>query len=82
MIHVVSGCNFCKVYERCKDKDYIDTVIKAGDRVALDSWMKANQNLDDLSIRELRVIASNKQIPCYSRMDKSTLVKALNVKHP
>lgn len=78
MIHIVSSVSFTTMYRAAKDKTYIDSVIASCDRKAFDNWVHTNRTLADLSIRELRVVAHSKQIPYYSRMDKSTLIEEIN----
>lgn len=77
MIYVVSGSMFRKMYDATKDKSSIDAIIKNLDCEAFDQWVKANTPTESLPMRELRVIAAAKQIPYYSRMDKSSLIKEL-----
>jgi hypothetical protein len=65
------------MYNAADDKAYIEKILENCDRIAFDEWVKKNSTLEDLSIRELRIIAHQKQIPYYSRMDKSTLIEEL-----
>jgi|688.fasta_scaffold2732049_2 hypothetical protein len=78
MLSLVNGMPFTIKYNKTLDKSRIDAAIKSIDRAAFDDWMTEHRELGEMPIRALRIIASTKHIPGYSRMDKATLIQEIN----
>lgn len=74
MLRIVGTAEFKEIY-KSGDKVEIEKIISALDRVAFDNLF--SKNLENMSSRELRVIAAARHIPYYSRLDKTTLLKEL-----
>ena len=73
MLTVVRRDKFEDIY--AQHKDAIDKTIDTADRIAFDDIVEQKK---EPSVRYLMLLAANKQIQRYSRMDKQSLLKALN----
>lgn len=79
--HLVRTQKFVDAYNQCSDlrKEDLVKAIESNNLEELRSLLKilAAKDLGEMSLRELREIASEYRIPYYAKMSKSTLIQLI-----
>lgn len=75
--YLVNSPEFAQVYAESKDKETFKKHLDDFNINGMRKWIEKQMELESLSYRQLRRIASMNLIPYYSQLNKEELIKAI-----